>query len=76
MVCPFRLNRINVYGDVDASNGTKINVLDSVLEEYPECYGMDCPHYHYDASRMCNGHEGWYCTQAELIDSELEEEVN
>ena len=74
MICPFRLNRINVYGDVENVDGSKINVLDSIKEEYPKCYEQDCPHWHYDVSRMDNGHQGWYCTQAELIDSELNEE--
>ena len=67
MKCPFRLNKINVYTDLECSNGTKITVLDGVVEDYPECYEHECACYRWDVSMG-----GYYCAQVKVMDDNLD----
>ena len=69
MRCPFRLNKVNMYTDMETVNGT-VTVLESVVEEYPECY-EDCACRRWSVDKG-----GYYCAQAALIDDNLDIDID
>lgn len=66
MKCPFRLNKLNNYVEMECSNGSSIPVLESVTEEYPDCY-EDCAYRRWSVELG-----GYYCAQAAILDDNID----
>lgn len=70
MKCPFRLNKSNIYAEMETSNG-KVTVLDSIEEYYPDCYESECAFWRWSVE-----HGGYYCAQAMMLDDNIDFGVN